>query len=119
MKPIYYIARQQEFEEAQTMGHFTPPSFIEEGFVHCSFAHQTIRVANKYFLGQNDLLLVEIDRTKLAAPVIEENLSGGTELYPHIYGILNFSAIQAVFPLSCTEDGSFELPSGIRQEGRS
>jgi uncharacterized protein (DUF952 family) len=119
MKPIYYIARQQEFEEAQTMGHITPPSFIEEGFVHCSFVHQTISVANRYFQGQNNLFLLEIDRTKLAAPVIEENLSGGTDLYPHIYGILNLSAIQAIFPFSCTEHGSFELPSGIRQEDRS
>jgi uncharacterized protein (DUF952 family) len=114
MKPIYYIARQHEFEEAQAIGHITPPSFNEEGFVHCSFVHQTIRVANTYFHGQSDLLILEIDRTKLAAPVIEENLSGGADLYPHIYGILNLSAIQAVFPLPCAKDGGFELPSGIR-----
>ena len=116
MKPIYYIATQQEFSDAQTIGHLSPPSFYEEGFVHCSFAHQTIRVANTYFQGQKGLLLLEIDCTKLAAPVIEENLSGGPDLYPHIYGILNLSAIQAVFHFSCNDDGTLTLPNETMRE---
>ena len=111
MKPIYYITTQQELSDAQTLGHLIPPSFYEEGFVHCSFAHQTVAVANKYFHGRKELLLLELDRTKLAAPVIEENLGGGTDLYPHIYGVLNLNAVHAVCSFSCKEDGTFEWPT--------
>ena len=118
MKPIYYIATQQEFAEAQTIGHLAPSSFYEEGFVHCSFADQTLGVAHKHFRGQEGLLLLEIDRTKLAAPVIEENVSSGPDLYPHIYGILNLSAIQAVFSFPRTQDGSFALPHELLHEER-
>lgn len=118
MKPIYYIATQQEFADAQVIGHLAPPSFYEEGFVHCSFADQTLGVAHKHFHGQECLLLLEIDRTKLAAPVIEENLSGGPDLYPHIYGILNLSAVQAVFAFSRSKDGRFALPRELLHEER-
>jgi uncharacterized protein (DUF952 family) len=56
---------------------------------------------------------LEIDRTRLAAPVVEENLSGGDDLYPHIYGVLNLSAVVQRFPLTRRADGAFDWPSSL------
>ena len=116
MTPIYYITTQRELSDAQAVGHLMPPSLYEEGVVHCSFAHQVVAVENKYFHGRRDLLLLELDQTKLAAPVVEENLSGGADLYPHIYGILNLSAVHAICPFPSREDGTFEWPTELPKD---
>lgn len=108
MKPIYYITTSQELATAEETGLLTPPSFYEEGFIHCSFEHQTQAVLDKHFKDYTEVVILELDRTRLAAPVIEENLSGGTDLYPHIYGVLNLSAAQRRITLTKEEGGTFE-----------
>ena len=66
--------------------------------------------ANRRFSGRTDLVLLEIDRTKLACEVIDENLEGGTDLFPHIYGCLPMSAVVRIHPFPCGADGRFDLP---------
>lgn len=108
MEPIYYISTALELATAEETGLLIPPSFHDEGFIHCSFGHQTQGVLNKHFGDHHELIILEVDRTRLAAPVIEENLSGGADLYPHIYGTLNLSAIQRKIPLTKKEGESFD-----------
>jgi glutathione S-transferase len=42
------------------------------------------------------LVLLEINRAVVQSPIVDENLSGGVELFPHIYGSLPVSAVVAV-----------------------
>lgn len=109
MKPIYYITTEIEYNQAKASQEIRPASLAKEGFVHCSFAYQVTRVANRYFNGQDNLLVLKIDSAKLASKVIEENTSGGSELYPHIYGPLFLNSVQSVTNLKRRSDGSFEF----------
>ena len=55
-----------------------------------------MRVAQRLFRGRRDLILVRIDPDVLEPEVRLENLEGGEELFPHIYGELDLSAVTGV-----------------------
>jgi len=91
---IYHITSEREATEAQVSGEYTPLDFPREGFIHCSYAHQVDGVLKRRFQGRSGLVLLEIDPGQLTCKVIDENLEGGTELFPHIYGRLPMSAVK-------------------------
>ncbi len=96
---IYHITSAPEWNLAQSKGEYEPCQFADEGFIHCSYSHQLETVIKRFFLEKKNLLVLEIDSTALDCEVIEENLEGGTELYPHIYGKLPLNAIVSCRPL--------------------
>ena len=110
MASLYHITSSQEASEARKTGIYEPVAFEREGFIHCSHAHQVIAVANRIFRGRPDLVLLEIDPSALDCRVVEENLEGGTELFPHIYGRLKMSAVIRVHEFPCGSDGQFSVP---------
>jgi len=61
------------------------------------------------------LVLLCIDRERVAAPVREENLEGGADQFPHIYGPLNPDAVYQVINFVPGSDGLFELPAELRK----
>ena len=107
MTRIYHITSKHEASEAQKAGTYAPAAFEREGFIHCSYANQVIAVANRIFKGRPDLVLLEIDPAALDCRVIDENLEGGSELYPHIYGRLKMSAVMRVDLFPCDKEGKF------------
>jgi uncharacterized protein (DUF952 family) len=90
---------------------YRPAGFEEDGFIHCSTASQVMRVAERLFRGRRDLILVRIDPDVLEPDVRLENLDGGDELFPHIYGELDLSAVTGVETLIVGEDGEFLTPT--------
>lgn len=99
---IYHLALREEWRDAfeaggpyrrSTLGR----SLADEGFIHCSFGHQVGAIADLVYRGR-DVVLLTIDRSKLAAEVRVENLEGGASLFPHIYGPLPLDAVVAVAP---------------------
>jgi uncharacterized protein (DUF952 family) len=110
---IFHITDASSLEAASTTGAYVPPAFKVEGFIHCSYAGQVCAVADRIFRGRRDLVLIEIDRTQLDCAVVEENLEGGSELYPHIYGPLPIAAIRHVHRFPCRADGGFDMPARI------
>ncbi|MHB8507309.1 MAG: DUF952 domain-containing protein [Candidatus Dormibacteria bacterium] len=94
---IFHVARRAKWEAAQATGEYrqsTLDSTLEEiGYIHCSFEHQLAAVAAKHYRGQRDLVLLEIDPWLVGADIRDENTSGGEELYPHIYGALEITAV--------------------------
>jgi uncharacterized protein (DUF952 family) len=114
MASIYHIAPAADIERAARAGTYVPAAFATEGFIHCSHAHQVKQVAETYFAGQHGLVLLEIDPSLLASRVIEENLTGGAELFPHVYGPLPMSAVISIRELACDANGSFTLPCSVR-----
>jgi uncharacterized protein (DUF952 family) len=110
MTPIFHITTVEEASEAAKSGEYAPEAFGSEGFIHCSYAHQVCNVANRRFKGRTDLVLFEIDRARLPHTVIDENLEGGEELFPHVYGRLPVSAIVRTHPFPCDNGGEFQLP---------
>jgi uncharacterized protein (DUF952 family) len=89
-------------------GAYAADSLATEGFIHCSTAAQVVWVANNRFRGRRDFVLLHIDSSRLAAPVRYENLEGGTQLFPHVYGPLDLDAIVDVTPFPPDEAGTFD-----------
>jgi uncharacterized protein (DUF952 family) len=104
---LYHITSAGEAAEAKRSGVYVPAGFVREGFIHCSYAHQVLATANRIFHGRQDLVLLEIDATKVGCDVVEENLEGGTQLFPHIYGHLKTSAVVRVHDFPCDANGGF------------
>jgi steroid delta-isomerase-like uncharacterized protein len=89
---------------------YVPAGFETEGFVHCSTQSQVIDVANRLFRGRSDLVILTIAVERIDAPIRYENLTGGSELFPHIYSPIPRESVVAVVPLTPRSDGSFEPP---------
>ncbi len=122
MVPIYHITQRDQWQLAQTEGSYTAESLQSQGFIHCSTVSQILRVADNFYRGQRNLVLLCIDPEKVIAevkfeppinPVTHQPEPHLTELFPHIYGTLNIDAVFQVLPLLPNEDGNFTLPAGV------
>jgi uncharacterized protein (DUF952 family) len=73
VKRLFHIARIADWEQAQRDGVYrvsTLGKFLDdEGFIHLSFAHQVKQVADSFYRGMTDLVLLELDHERLGAPV--------------------------------------------------
>ena len=110
MATIFHITSQVLWERAARETSYRPEAFPVDGFIHCSTRDQVIQVANTRFRGQRGLVLLLIDTDKVTPAIIYENLEGGQQLFPHIYGGLNVDAVDAVLEFEPGADGYFTLP---------
>ena len=111
MAIIFHITRRQEWNRAEAEGVYRSETFQTEEFIHCSTSEQVIQVANIRFRGQEGLVLLVIDSDRVAADIRYENLEGGVQMFPHIYGELNLDAVVKVLEFEPGADGYFSLPS--------
>ena len=96
---IYHITTPEKWAEAQITGYYEADSLRTEGFIHCSREEQVPGVLNRYYQGKTGLLKLVIDTVQLV-PRLEYELSPSTgELFPHIYGSLNISAVKEIIQI--------------------
>ena len=112
---ILHIAKRTRWEEAARAGEYEAASLRDQGFIHCSTPDQVVPVADFLFAGQSGLVLLCIDERQLDAEVRYENLEGGQELFPHVYGSINLDAVVDVVPFDPQTDGRFRLPDEIQE----
>lgn len=110
---LYHITSLAEWNTAQTRGEYEPKGFTQDQFIHCSYCHQVLTVAHRFYKGQNGLVLLVIESSKIDSSLVEENLEGGIELYPHIYGLLPIDAVIKVIAFPCDLEGKFALPDEL------
>jgi len=84
---------------------------MKDGFIHLSAAHQVRATAQKHFAEMADLLLVSVLEKNLVKNLRWE-VSRGGDLFPHIYGPLQLSAISEVIPLPLV-NGVHQFPDGL------
>ncbi|PSJ54864.1 DUF952 domain-containing protein [Kumtagia ephedrae] len=102
---IYKISPRSLWAEAERRGVFTgAPVDVADGFIHFSTAAQAAETARRHFAGQDDLLLVAVDAARLGEALIYE-VSRGGDLFPHLYGPLDLSAVRWVKPLPLGANG--------------
>ena len=99
VKTIFHITSAAEWARAREAGSYAADSLATEGFIHCSDEHQYRRVARDRFRGRTDLVLLHIDPARVDAEIRYENLEGGTELFPHVYGPIPTAAVVKVTAL--------------------
>ncbi|BBB49291.1 DUF952 domain-containing protein [Pelolinea submarina] len=90
---ILHITDKASWAKAQQEGIYRGDSLEREGFIHCCQAFQVDQVLTDWFKDTTDLLILEIDTDALQAELVNENLEGGKDLFPHIYGPLNLEAV--------------------------
>ncbi|MGS0684090.1 DUF952 domain-containing protein [Nakamurella sp. GG22] len=109
-RPIYHCSLVSDWESAQRSGTYSISSrgrtLAEEGFVHASYAGQVPGVLQRFYADlEEPLCLLTIDPELVGAPVVAENLTGGDELFPHIYGPIPVAAVTAVIELHRDDTG--------------
>ena len=120
--PILHITTRAEWEAARASGRYTAPSLAEEGFIHCSGPRQAVPVAEQFYKGREGLVLLVIDPARLEADLKWEPPSGGAppagvekgDLFPHVYGPINLTAVVDIVDFPADPDGRFSLPSVVR-----
>jgi uncharacterized protein (DUF952 family) len=116
---IFHILKRSEWEAALSRGRYAAASLRVEGFIHCSTLAQVVDTANRFYRGQAGLVVLCIDEARLRAELKYEapksaHGEAAGEVFPHFYGELNVDAVVRVVELPCEVDGSFRLPSGLR-----
>jgi uncharacterized protein (DUF952 family) len=118
---IFHITEREVWAAAQAAGEYRADSLAAQGFIHASTAAQVVETANRYYKGQDGLVLLCIDASRVTAPIKHEAASGEAHardagLFPHIYGALNLDAVVRVLDFPCRADGTFELPAALQGE---
>ena len=109
-RTILHITTRLDWEKALKSGAYSTPSLVSQGFIHCSYAHQVERVANKYYFGQAGLVILVINPKSLASPLKVEKAVDVEDDYPHIYGPVNLDAVVKVVDFTPSADLSFHIP---------
>ena len=102
---IFKIAGAREWREAQAAGAFEGSAVDKaDGYIHFSTARQARETAAKWFADRADLVLGAIEAERLGADLRWEASRGG-DLFPHLYGRLEMSAVKWSRPLPLGADG--------------
>ena len=113
---IYHIAAAADWEQARTDGQYTMSTrgltLAEQGYIHASTAEQVAQVANAYYRGVPDLLLLVIDPERVGPEIRYEAVPGQDLPYPHIYGPLNADAVVQARPFRPGPGGEFSFDDG-------
>ncbi len=85
----------------------------KKDFIHCCLPPQTLDVAETYYAAEEHLLALVIDCHALESELRYEFNHEKNALFPHVYGSINFSAIEAALDLPLDETGKHKLPPFI------
>lgn len=92
---IYHIVLPEVWERFKDKPSYQSDSLVTEGFIHCSYPNQLESVLKRYYSAAEKVLILKIDTEKLLSKLVKEP-STNSEIYPHIYGRLNQSAVVAI-----------------------
>jgi glutathione S-transferase len=94
---IFHLAAPEDWAAATRDGAVTDSTrdvkLAEEGFIHCSFAEQLARTAQRFFGDLDEVVVLRIDTDRLTSPLVTEDLYGTGEAFPHVYGPINLDAV--------------------------
>ncbi len=93
---------------ARTSGTYSPESLHTEGYIHCATQAQVEQVANFYYKGHKNLMLLEINEEKLKVEVKWEGEEH--QKFPHIYGSIEIHVVEREVDWQENEQGLFEFP---------
>jgi uncharacterized protein (DUF952 family) len=120
MSFILHLTSNDAWLAAVKKGAYYADSLSTQGFIHCSKLSQIVGVANSFYRGQQGLVLLVVDPSKLnvelkweppAEPEPDHARAG--DLFPHVYGPLNLDAVVNVLPFEPGVDDSFSLPQEL------
>ncbi len=96
---IYHIVTEEEWKKNQEKGFYAGESLSKDGFIHCCSKDQIQQVRDQWFKERQDLLLIEMDESRLNAEIKYESPENVLEKFPHVYGLINLTAVIRVTKL--------------------
>lgn len=120
---IFHLAVHAEWEEARVEGSYRRStvgrSLEDVGYVHCATAEQVRGVADRYYRGRDDVVLLTIDPRRLDTDVRYESLPGSEERFPHVYGPIPTDAVVRAEPVALDSQGRLrtEELEGLSEAG--
>lgn len=108
---IYHLIEKEQWELCCKNSSYKPNSVDREGYIHCSFEEQIMKVANTFYKNQKNLLILCINEKKLTSSLKVEDLFNLNEAYPHIYGELPIKSIVKVISIEVDSNGEFIKPN--------
>jgi uncharacterized protein (DUF952 family) len=110
---IYKVANAAEFGEARDDGIYAgAPIDLKDGFIHFSTAAQLPETLRLHFKNHDDLVLAAV-RTADLGDALRWEPSRGGQLFPHLYGNLEMSAVYWDEPINVDSEGNCKLPARI------
>ncbi len=98
----------QEWHKVECLPSFGQDKLVNSSFLHCSPIYYWHRVAVRFDNDPTDMVLLLIDTELLTSKLEWEDGSAGQgRLYPHVYGVINTSAVVAVLPYLRNSDGTW------------
>jgi uncharacterized protein (DUF952 family) len=117
---VVHLMRAAGWAEAQAAGFVSSDSLVSDGFLHCSRPDQIAGVANRFYAGANDLVLLIVPVVALGPTLRWEppahpdgSLVGDADardLFPHVYATIDVAAVRAVVSFEPGVDGLFTTP---------
>ena len=109
---VFHLATSWAWADSFATGEYresTLGATLEEvGFIHCSFVDQVRGVADMFYAGRDDVVLLVIDTARVDAEWRVEGVPGG-ESFPHLYGALPVVAVVAAPSVGQLPDGRLDL----------
>ena len=100
-QPLFHLALKGDWEQARETGTYQWSTrgmrLVEVGFIHCSWQEQVAKTFERFYADAGNVLLLEIDPTRLTAPMRADAIPTG-ELFPHLYGPLPIEAVRTFTP---------------------
>jgi release factor glutamine methyltransferase len=102
---LVHLCTRSAWLAAQNAGIYQAESLASEGFIHISRPDQILKVANAFYRGLPDAILLWIDPARLQAELRWEAVDA--DVFPHLYGALNLDAVVSISDLIPDPDGVF------------
>lgn len=110
---VYKLVRAEEWQAAEKEGTFLgSPDDVRDGYLHFSAAGQLRATAERHFAGENGLLLLTVEVSRLGSALRWEPSRKG-EKFPHLYSPLQREQIARVERLARGADGRLVFPPDI------
>lgn len=107
---IYKIMTRDDWDFTRTLGQYHgSDDDRRDGFIHFSTAQQMRVTAAKHFAGQRDLVLLALAADQFGGTLKWEPSRGG-DLFPHLYGPMQASAVTRMWDLPLGDNGTHEFP---------
>ena len=110
--PVYKLVDREAWDRARAGGRFDGSAVDHaDGYIHMSTGAQLAETARRHYAGRSGLVLVTVDTAALGEGLRWE-VSRGGDLFPHLYGPLPLSAVEAERRLSVRDDGVMIFDDG-------
>ena len=109
-KHIYKIIDKTELQEAKDKGSYSGSlKDKQDGFIHFSSEEQIKGTLEKFYLNQNNLILLKVKTINLNHLIWEQASDGN--MFPHLYSSLDLSSVVDEFEISLDKDNIHKIPN--------